>query len=217
MKKILFALSALSMVSLSAPAFSQAADYSSPWFLRAGIADVQNMHKYTVSVGGGPVPGAQLDYHHVYTPLAEIGYSFADDWAAVATVGFPPAISAYGRGSIAPYGKQLSTTFGPTAFTIQYQPFHSDVIRPYIGAGVSYLIIFSVHDASLQQAALTNDFAPAFEVGSDFALDPHYGLFVEVKKAFLHSKSSGTFAGFPVLGVAAISPWVFSTGATFHF
>ena len=214
MRKLSVVLSALGLFALCAPALAQDA---SPWFLRAGVADLMLADGYTVSVGGGPISGAKLHYGPIYTPMAEIGYSFAPDWSAVATLGFPPAISASGAGSLAPYGKLESTTFGPSAYTIQYQPIHTGIVRPYIGAGLSYMIIFRMHDAVVQNAHLSNNLAPAFEVGSEFALDPQYGLFLEAKKAFLHSKTTGTVGGYPLLGTAALVPWVFSGGMTFHF
>lgn len=211
-----FLIAAFAGVLLSGTC-ANADDVDAPWLLRAGVANLQNSDKLNLNVGGQPVPGAALHFHQIYTPMAEIGYHFTEDLAAVATVGFPPAISAYGGGSIAAYGKLESTTFGPSALTVQYQPFHSDWIRPYVGAGLSYMIIFSTHDAAVQNAGLSNDLAPALEVGSDFALDENYGLFVEGKKAFLQSKTTGSIGGFPLTGTAHLSPWVFSMGLSTRF
>jgi outer membrane protein len=217
MKNRFFLLAALVLGSSGLVASANADDLDSPWLLRVGVANLQNSDKLNLNVGGQPVPGAALHFHQVYTPMAEIGYHFTEDLAAVATVGFPPAISANGGGTIAGYGKLESTTFGPTAFTLQYQPFHSGLVRPYVGAGLSYMIIFSTHDAVVQNAGLSNDLAPALEVGSEFALDDRYGVFVEAKKAFLNSKTSGTIGGFPLTGNADLSPWVFSLGLSTRF
>ena len=213
MKKSILVLLALALSGFSAPAL---ADNASPWFFRAGVAYLDLQDKYTVSVGGQVIPGAALHYRHVYTPMAEIGYNFADDFSAVATVGFPPAISAYGGGSIAPYGRLEATTFGPGAFTVQWQPQISGVIHSYVGAGLSYMLIFRMGDAAVQKANLSNDLAPVIEAGSEFALSPTYGLFFEVKKAWLSSKTTGNVGGFPLLGKADLQPWVFSTGVTLH-
>jgi outer membrane protein len=196
---------------------ANAQEREAPWILRLGVANIQNQDDLDLSVGGAPVPGAALHFHPVYTPMAEIGYHFTEDLAAVATVGFPPATSAYGGGSIAGYGKLQSFTYGPTALTLQYQPFHSDWFRPYIGAGMSYMIIFSTHAATVQNPGLTNDLAPVVEAGADFAFDDQYGLFVEAKKAFLNSDASGTIGGFPLTGTAHIAPWVFSLGISARF
>jgi len=196
---------------------ANAQDLETPWILRLGVANIQNSNDLDLSVGGAPVPGAALHFHQVYTPMAEIGYHFTEEWAAVATVGFPPATSAYGGGSIAAYGKLESFTYGPTALTVQYQPFQWDFFRPYVGAGLSYMIIFSTHAATVQNPGLTNDLAPVVEAGADFALDDRYGLFVEAKKAFLNSDATGTIGGFPLTGTAHIAPWVFSLGVSARF
>jgi outer membrane protein len=212
MKKLVLALA---LATLAMPAYAD--DFSSSWFIRAGMADLDLSHKLSLAVGGQTVPGAALKYHPVYTPMAEIGWTFAEDWSVVATVGLPPTTSAYGAGSLAPVGKMEGITFGPTALTVQFQPFHDGLVRPYIGAGASYMIIFKTTSAAVQNPTLSNDLAPVFEAGSDFALSEQYGLFAEVKKALLVTKVGGTFGGFPISGKNSLDPWVFSVGATAHF
>jgi outer membrane protein len=220
MKKTLIAISALACAAFVMPAHADDSSsmwdgLDSPWLIRAGLAYLDVSDKIDLDVAGTPVPGAALRFHRVYTPMIEIGRPIAEDWTVVATAGFPPHIGIRGAGTIAAYGKLEDTTFGPSALTVQYQPFHG-MVRPYAGVGVSYLIIFSTHDAALKNTTLSNDLAPAFELGSDFQLDETYGFFTEVKKALLDSHAGGTIAGFPIAGKADISPWVFSVGATVH-
>jgi outer membrane protein len=212
MKKVVLALA---LATLAMPA--NADDFSGSWFIRAGIADLDLSHKLSLTVGGQAVPGAALKYHPVYTPMVEIGRTFAEDWSVVATLGLPPTTSAYGSGSLAPVGKMEGITFGPTALTVQFQPIHDGLVRPYIGAGASYMMIFNTTSAAVQNPKLSNDFAPAIEAGSEFAFSEQYGLFAEVKKAFLVTKVGGTFGGNPISGKNSLDPWVFSVGATAHF
>jgi outer membrane protein len=79
------------------------------------------------------------------------------------------------------------------------------------------MIIFSTHAAAVQSPKLSNDLAPEFEAGSDFMFAENWGLFAEVKKAFLQSHATGTFGGAPLVGKATIAPWVYATGVTLHF
>ena len=219
-KPFLPVLLCLGWIAMTGPAAAQDASApadDAPWLLRFGVANIQNSSKFSLNVGGQPVPGAALHFDQIYTPMAEIGYRFTDDFAAVATLGFPPTISASGAGSIAGYGKLAGTTWGPTSFTVQYQPFHDGVLRPYVGAGLSYMIIFSTHAAAVQNPGLSNDLAPALEAGTEIALSNRYGLFIEAKKAFLSSKATGTIGGFPLTGTADLSPWVFSAGVALRF
>lgn len=202
-------------VDLTSPA-DPAGDPMSPWFFRLGAAELQNLDAFKVTVGGGPVPGAALHYNHIYSVLLEAGYNVTPDISGVLSVGLPPAISISGGGSLAGVGKLESTTFGPSALTVQYQPFHDGFFRPYVGGGLAYMIIFSTHAAAVQSPKLSNDLSPEFEGGSDFMFGENWGLFAEVKKAFLQSHARGTFGGAPLDGKATIAPWVYATGLTLH-
>ena len=218
MKKIILASALAVAGSFAGNACAQdAAGFESAWFLRAGVAERDFSHKETLAVGGQPVPGAALKFKPIYTPIFEIGYTFAPDWSAVASLGLPPTTSAYGAGSTAAYGKLEGATFGPSALTIQFQPIHDGFFRPYAGVGLSYMIIFNTTDAAIQNAKLSNDLSPILEVGSEFPISDQYGLFLEAKKTFLQSKTGGTVGGYPISGKASIEPWVFSVGATAHF
>jgi outer membrane protein len=194
----------------------QGSDPMSPWFFRVGAAELQNLHGLKSNLAGSPFPGTELDYHSIYSVLVEAGYNITPDIAGVLSVGWPPAISAYGAGSINGVGKIVSTTFGPSALTVQYQPFHDGMFRPYIGAGGAYTIIFKTRSAALANAKLTNDLAPEIEAGSDIMFQENLGMFVEVKKAWLSSRPTGLFDGLPFTGTANYAPWVYSTGVTLH-
>jgi len=229
MRTLIAAAFVCASAALVAPAFVSPAladdstsDPMSPWFVRAGAAELVNSDGLKLTVAGQPVPGAALHYNHVYTGLAEVGYTFFPGLSGVLSVGWPPALSAYGSGSIAPYGKMLATTIGPSALTVQYQPFHDGFFRPYVGAGASYMIIFSTHDAAVQNAKLSNDLAPEVEVGSDFMVANNWGFFAEVKKAFLTTHATGNIPVapgvlYPISGRVGLDPWVYATGVTFHF
>lgn len=212
MKKMVL-VSALALLAM--PAYAD--DLSSPWFFRAGLAELDFSHKETLAVGGQPVPGAALNFKPIYTPIIEIGYTFSPDWSVVASLGFPPTTSAYGFGSTAAYGKLEGATFGPSAVTVQYQPIHDGWLRPYVGAGIADMIIFNTTPGAIQNPKLGNDVSPILEAGTELALTDNYGLFLEAKKTWLQSSTGGTVGGYPISGKASIEPWVFSVGATAHF
>ena len=216
MRTLIAAAFVCASAALAVPAQAQD-DGASPWFFRLGAAELQNMHGLKATLGGAPLPGTKLNYNHIYSVLFEAGYNFTPDFAGVLSVGWPPVVNAYGAGSIAGVGKLLSSTFGPSALTVQYQPFHDGMFRPYVGAGGAYTIIFSTKSAALANAKLTNDLAPEVEAGTDIMFQPNLGMFLEVKKAWLSSKPTGTFGGAPFAGTANYAPWVYSTGVTLHF
>ncbi len=217
MKKLISIVAGL-MAICAAPAPMQAwADDTGHWFIKPAITQLTLEKKLDLTVGGGAVPGAQLDTKPATTVSVAIGRYISPHWALVATLGLPPHINVNGGGTIAPYGKLLETTYGPMAFTAQYHPVSTGVVRPYVGAGASYMIIFTTKDGSVASTHMTNDLAPVVEVGSDFMINDKRGFFIDLKKALLETKATGTLMGYPVVGKAKIHPLVASAGMNFKF
>ena len=107
--------------------------------------------------------------------------------------------------------------YGPMALTAQYHPLRSGRIRPWLGAGLSYMIVFGTEDGAFQDLDVGNDLGLAFEAGSDLMISQRWGVFAEVKKAPLRPVATGTFNGLPVVGHTKLDPWAFTIGGAFHF
>ena len=216
MKKLITMVAGL-VALCAAPAM---ADDGGQWFVKPGITQITMEKKLDLTVGGQTVPGAQLDTKPSTTLSVAIGRYFAPHWAVVATVGIPPRINANGGGTIAPYGKLMEPTFGPMALTAQWHPVDTGVVRPYVGVGAAYMIIFKDKDGAVEQAHMTNDLAPVAELGSDFMWNKKQGFYLDVKKALLETKATGNLFGapiYPVVGKAKVHPLVATAGLTFKF
>lgn len=187
------------------------------WTVRAGLTSLTLADQIKLSVGGAPFPGADLSTFEHHTPTVQIGYFFMPHFAVNATLGLPPTISVFGGGSIGALPKLGKVTYGPTALTVQYHPFRSGRIRPYVGAGLSYMIVFGTKDGAFRNLKVGNDLGAAFEAGTDLMITRKWGMFFDVKKALLRPKSTGTFQGLPVVGQTRLDPWAFTAGAAFHF
>jgi outer membrane protein W len=195
------------------------------WSIRAGFSSLRLSDEVKLNVGGAPFAGAGLSTFEHATPSVQIGRFLTKNIAVNATLGLPPKISIYGGGSIGVLpngsggftGKLGEITYGPTAFTLQYHLTRSGRIRPYVGAGVSYMITFDTKDSAFQKLKVSDDLAPALEVGTDIMVGNKTGLFVDVKRAFLRPTAYGEFQGAPVVGKTRLDPWVFSGGFAFHF
>lgn len=187
------------------------------WTIRAGLTSLRLADQIDLSVGGAPFPGAGLSTFEHATPTVQIGYFLTDNIALNATLGLPPTVAVYGGGTIGALPKLGEVTYGPTALTVQFHPLRHGRIRPYVGAGVSYMIVFDTEDGAFQDLEVTNDFGLAFEAGTDFMITDRWGLFVDVKHALLRPTATGTFMGAPVVGETRLDPWAYSAGITFHF
>jgi outer membrane protein len=208
-------LSGVMAAGLAAPAHATTSEPK--WFVRAGVTALDLRDKVKLSAAGTDVPGSALHTKIHFTPSVQVGRFLTEHFALAATVGIPPHIKIYGRGTLEPYGKLAETTYGPSCVTLQYHPLREGPVRPYIGAGLSYMIIFSAKDAAFKNVKIQDDVSPALEAGTDVMLGKHYGFFLDFKKAFLRTTATGTFGPAPIVGKVKLDPLVFSTGVTFHF
>ncbi len=185
--------------------------------IRAGFTTLTLADRIDLSVGGAPYPGADLSTFEHHTPTVQIGHFLTHHIALNACLGFPPTIDVYGGGTIGALPKLGRVTYGPTALTLQYHPLREGRIRPYVGAGLSYMIVFGTKDGAFQNLDVSNDLGWAFEVGTDFMINSRWGMFVEAKKALLRPTSTGTFNGLPVRGETRLDPWAFTGGVVARF
>lgn len=183
--------------------------------VKLGVTNLSLADKIDLMVGGAPFPGAGLSTFEHQTVSAQFAYFFTDTIAFNATLGFPPTISIYGAGSIGALPMLGKATYGPTAFTAQWHPVKSGRVRPYVGVGASYMIVFDTQDGAFQNLEIDNDLGWAFEAGVDFPLSGRTSLFLDAKKALLRPRSTGTFGGAPVVGHTRLDPWALTAGISF--
>lgn len=183
--------------------------------VKLGVTNLTLADEIDLTVGGGPFPGAGLSTFEHQTVSVQFAYFFTDTIAFNATLGFPPTISIYGAGSIGALPMLGKATYGPTAFTLQWHPVKSGRVRPYVGVGGSYMIVFDTQDGAFADLEVGNDLGFAFEAGVDFPLNARSSLFLDAKKALLRPVATGSFQGAPVVGHTRLDPWALSAGLTF--
>lgn len=216
--------------------FGRHADESEPaigldetrWVIRGGLTSLTLADKTDLSVGGTPFPGAQFATFEHWTPTVQVGYFISPNIAVNFMGGIPPKISVRGGGTLGPLpadptylanGQKTlgDVRYGPTALTAQYHFTREGRIRPYVGVGVSYMIVFSTKDDIFEDLKVDNDFGPVFEAGAELMVSQTMGLSFDVKKALLRPKATGTFQGAPVEAKTRLDPWAFTGGVSFHF
>lgn len=216
MRKTIWASLLLAPLMLPGQA-SAAQEAESGWFVRAGATQLTLADEIDLAVGGTVVPNAGIDTKVHYTSTIQVGRFVASNFAVVLTVGIPPHIEVNGRDALQPFGRLAETTYGPGTLTLQYHPLRRGPFQPYVGAGAAYMHIFSTKDGAFQNVEVDDDLAPALEAGTDIMLAPRYGLFIDVKKAFLRTHARGTFGGAPVTADIRMDPWAVSVGAVVRF
>lgn len=145
------------LVAASAMAFAAGASAQSAgqWTVKAGI------NKITPKVESGDIsapslPGAKGDVGPDTKPILVFAYGLTDNISAEIDLGLPYTHKIYGAGSIEGVGELGHVqVLPPTAF-IQYRFFEpSSMLRPYVGAGVTYAY-FRKATGSGKMTALTN-------------------------------------------------------------
>lgn len=205
--------------------FGRHADQSDPvigaddtrWVVRAGLTSLTLADKTKLSVAGAPFPNAAFATAEHWTPTVQVGYFLTPNVAVSFMGGIPPKIGVRGGGSLGPLPKLGTVRYGPTALTAQYHFTRSGRIRPWIGAGASYMIVFEDEDGAFQNLNVRNDLGFAFEAGAEIMVSQTMGLSFDVKKALLRPKATGTFGGAPVVARTKLDPWAFTGGLAFHF
>lgn len=189
--------------------------------VKVGMSTLELRDHAEMVVGGVPLVNEGISTREHQTPSVQLSYFFNENIAFNATLGFPPKIDIFAAGRIGGLPKLGEVRYGPTAFTMQYHPTVSGRFRPYVGAGISYMIVFDEKDGAFENLNVKNDLSLAFEVGTDILLGKDWGLFLDVKKAFLRPGVTGTFDdGDPltnddVVTKTKLDPWVFSAGLSF--
>lgn len=165
------------------------------------------------------MPGAALSLSDSTTLAAEIGYWLTPSVALRGLVGVPPTTRAEGRGSLAPFGTLGEITFAPLIFTATYS-FDLGAIKPYVGAGITYVHILNTKDGALTNLKVDSGFGSVLQVGLDIPIDKSWGVFLDFHKLYWKTKATGTvpaFGGAPAQVDLNPSPSVVMIGISKRF
>lgn len=177
-----------------------AAAQTSPWTVRLGAAHVGFSTQADVLVNGSLVPGADAKASSNTTLGLEVSYDFTPRWTGRLLVGVPPTTTLTGTGALAGTGTLGKVQYGPAVLSMTYNLLTSGPIRPYIGAGVNYTIVFKSKDGFISNLDVKNAFGAVAQVGVEVPLDNDWSISLDARKIFLKTKASGSL---PAMGGAA--------------
>lgn len=181
---------------LLAAGAAQAQTSASPWTVRLGAAHVGFSVTADVSVAGNPVPGGDATASSNTTLGLEVARQLTPRTSARLLVGVPPTTTLSGSGALASAGELGKVTYAPAVLSLTYQLTEGGSVRPYVGAGLNYTMVFKSRDAFMAQLDVKNAFAAVAQAGVEFDLTADTTLAIDARKIFLKTKADGVLPAF---------------------
>lgn len=196
---------------------TSAAAQDSGWYLHVGPGQLAPDESATIQAGGAPFPGADVSIDSSITAAVEIGRFFTPNIAGSLIVGLPPTEDVNGAGTLAAAGKLGELQYGPGALTAHYHFNREGRFQPYIGGGVALMVVFKDDDGAATNLEVDNAVGPAVQVGADLMFNDRFGAFVDYKKAFFDTESSGNLGAIPFTADIQVDPSFLHTGLSVRF
>jgi len=172
----------------------------------------------------GLAAGSQTKADTNVTPTVAIEY-FLTPNVSVETIAGVTQHDVVGAGALAGAKLISNANIIPATVTAKYHVNLGGGVKPYLGAGPSYFIIFGEEpDATARtlgatRVDLSNELGLALQGGIDFALDDSgLGLSLDAKRYFINT-TARFFAG-NALALSTkheLDPWVVSAGISYRF
>jgi len=211
----------LALPTITAPVVAAA---QQPYFVRLGAVGSFFDTGLATNIAGARVPGSGGSIGSAVSVSVEAGMFLTPNIAVSVAGGWPPVLGLRGTGTFAPLGTLVKAQSGVVTLTAHYHFNDFGPIKPYIGAGIGYAIVF--RDIALPATiapTLDNNAGFVAQAGVDYALTDHIGLFVDFRKVWLQQNLYGfsVVPGVPVLlpVVARVrsDPILLSSGISYRF
>ncbi|XAH21524.1 OmpW family outer membrane protein [Xylophilus sp. GW821-FHT01B05] len=209
----------LTLSSATLPALAQ----TSPWSVRAGVAAIRLDTRSTVELPTGSVfPGGDLHAKNNTAVALEIGYAMTPDWTLRATLGTPPTTTLTSAGTLppAPTGILGKIRYAPLVFTATYGLGSLGPVRPYVGAGISYVWVMKEHSGDIAGLKADSAWGTVLQAGIEIPLSPQWSAFLDARKVFVKTTARGTvpaFGNVPGTARAKLDPAIYMVGVGYRF
>lgn len=194
------------VMAVSAPVTAQAGSESGNFMVRIGGSAVLPDSKVTTSIA---VPGEVTDQ---FIPSATLTYFLSKNLAVELYCCFTQhAIELNGLGKVA------DTWIFPPTLTLQYHFDGMGPLKPYIGAGVTWMHFFKEKGKGALAgvgADIDDSFGFALQAGVDISMGGGWYFNADVKKIFIETDAAFTNG---ITANADIDPWIISAGIGYRF
>jgi len=183
-----------------------------PWSVRLGATDLQPANR-SDSIPALGVPADVIHIGSKLLPELDIFYTFTPNIVAELVLTYPQkqevTLSSHDIGSL----KHL-----PPSLVAQYHFLPGQQADPYVGVGVNFTWITSVHlnVPGVGNLDLTKtSFGAALDVGGDFNVNKHWFLNADIK--YIVPLQSDLSAGGTKVSTLSLDPFLLSLGVGYHF
>jgi outer membrane protein len=185
--------------------------------VRLGVAHIRFDSGADFVVAGQPAPAAGLELSNNTTAALELDYHVHPNVSLSLTVGFPPVTHARGTGQLEPVGRLGSVRFGTGVAQVKYHFGGLGRVQPWVGGGVTRMVVFSERDAAVQDLKVKDHWGGAIQAGAEYMLSPRVGVHGSVSKLFLHTNGTASLGPAPVTARIDLDPTIFQAGLSFRF
>lgn len=167
------------------------AEPQTPWSLSLGPAHVGFSTRADVSAGGMPMPGANAQASENTTLGFEVGYALSPTWTARFLGGVPPQTTLTGTGALAGAGVLGRARYAPAVLSLTYRFNEYGAVRPYVGAGINYTVVYGEKDGFLSNVRASNAFGTVLQLGAEVPINASMFLSLDARKIYLKTKVDG--------------------------
>jgi outer membrane protein len=190
---------------------------SGRWFSRIGYLFAGYHSSTSIAMNGKPISGGTAEASNNLTLTFDFGYEVTKNISALVTVGIPPKPHVTGEGSVSSLGMLGKVRYGPVFLTSNYYFPKVARVRPYVGGGGAYAIIFKEFDGSVKDLQVHNNWGSILQGGAEYEVNSNYSLFVDFKEVWLSVNARGVLSdGSDVRARVKLNPSLVSVGIRFR-
>lgn len=182
---VLAGLGAALSVGAAAQAQDMAKTGAGTWTVAVRATGVIPDASGDIKTSAGASTGLNVDVEADYKPTLGITYFLTDKVAAEVILGTTQhEIRAKGGATDVEVHK---TWVLPPVVSLQYHFAPDAKFRPYVGAGVNYMLFYSGKDKNGFKVKVDNGFGYALQAGADIPVAEKYTINIDVKKVFFET------------------------------
>lgn len=180
---------------------------ANPWLVRVRALHLDPADKSDPVGGVGAADRLTIDSKTF--PEFDVSYFFSPNVAAELVLTYPQ------KHDVLLDGKSIGTMKHlPPTLLAQYHFLPGAQFRPYVGAGLNYTTMSSVHILGGNAGLEHKSFGLALQAGADVALDRNWSLNVDVKKVQIRSDVNSAGA---IISKVKVDPLLLAVGVGYRF